>query len=148
MSEGRRLPENRRAFLAFVEVTTRWSDNDVYGHLNNVVYYSFFDTAINQYLTESGALDIENGQTIGLVAETGCTYISPVRFPQRVEAGIRVSHIGRTSVRYEVGIFLKDQPATSAIGHFVHVYVDRNSRKPVPLPPHISRVVEKIVSKQ
>lgn len=144
MSGERKLPENREAFKTFKQITTRWMDNDVYGHVNNVVYYSFFDTAVNQYLMEAGVLDLEGGETIGLVVETGCTYFSSVQFPQKIEVGIRVKHIGRSSVRYEVGIFLEDRSTTSAIGYFVHVYVDQQSRKPVALPTKLLGAVEEI----
>ncbi len=109
-------------------------DNDAYGHINNVVYYSFFDTAVNRYLIEAGALDIQAGAVIGLVIETHCNYFAPLEFPQRVEAGLRVAHVGTSSVRYEVGLFAQDAPSCAAAGHFVHVYVDRITRRPVPLP--------------
>jgi len=109
-------------------------DNDVYGHVNNVVYYSWFDTAVNRYLIESGALDIHAGTVIGLVVETQCHYFAPVAFPQEVEAGLRVAHLGRSSVRYEVGLFAAGEPLTAARGHFVHVYVDRATQRPVALP--------------
>jgi acyl-CoA thioester hydrolase len=110
-------------------------DNDVYGHVNNVVYYSFFDTAVNGYLIEAGALDIHAGEVIGLVVETRCSYFAPLAFPQPVEAGLRVARIGSSSVRYEVGLFGGGEPLCAAAGHFVHVYVDRATRRPVPLPP-------------
>ena len=105
-------------------------DNDVYGHVNNVVYYSWFDTAVNAHLIEQGALDIHAGQTIGLVIETQCNYFAPLAFPQEVQAGIRVAHMGTSSVRYEVGLFASSEPLCAAAGHFVHVYVDRETRRP------------------
>lgn len=120
-------------------------DNDVYGHVNNVVYYSWFDTAVNAYLIEQGALDIHAGSTIGLVIETQCNYFAPLAFPQDVQAGIRVAHIGSSSVRYEVGLFAADAPSAAAVGHFVHVYVDRDSRRPVPLPQALRQVLEPLV---
>ncbi len=127
-------PEPRLAYPHFSRLSTRWMDNDVYGHVNNVVYYSWFDTAVNRYLIESGALDIHAGTVIGLVVETQCHYFAPVAFPQEVEAGLRVAHLGRSSVRYEVGLFAAGEPLTAARGHFVHVYVDRATQRPVALP--------------
>ncbi|MCW5662934.1 MAG: acyl-CoA thioesterase [Piscinibacter sp.] len=127
-------PEPRSAYCRFSTITTRWMDNDAYGHVNNVVYYSWFDTAVNGYLIEAGALDIEAGAVIGLVIETRCNYFAPLAFPQAVEAGLRVAHLGRSSVRYEVGLFAQGQPLSAAGGHFVHVYVDRATRRPVDLP--------------
>ena len=128
-------PRPREHYRHFAPITTRWMDNDVYGHVNNVVYYSFFDTAVNRYLIEAGALDIHAGAVIGLVVETQCHYFAPLAFPQRVDAGLRVAHVGRSSVRYEVGLFAEGEPATAAAGHFVHVYVDRATRRPAALPP-------------
>lgn len=113
---------------------TRWMDNDVYGHVNNVQYYSFFDTVVNRYLIQAGALDIHGGDTIGLVVETHCNYFAPLAFPQDVEAGLRVAQVGRSSVRYEVGLFAPGLPQAAAQGHFVHVYVDRAQRRPLALP--------------
>jgi acyl-CoA thioester hydrolase len=124
----------RSAYRAFVAISTRWMDNDVYGHVNNVVYYSFFDTAVNGWLIERGVLDIGASPVIGLVAGTACDYFSSIAFPDRVTAGIRVAKLGRSSVRYEVGLFRNDEDMTAAAGHFVHVYVDRASSRPVALP--------------
>jgi acyl-CoA thioester hydrolase len=135
-------PEAREAYRAFRPITTRWMDNDVYGHVNNVVYYSWFDTAVNATLIEQGVLDIHAGQTIGLVIETQCNYFSPLAFPQTIEAGIRVARLGTSSVRYEVGLFAPGEPLTAAKGHFVHVYVDRESRRPVPLPAPLKQFLE------
>lgn len=135
-------PEGRDAYKAFRPITTRWMDNDVYGHVNNVVYYSWFDTAVNATLIEKGVLDIHGGQTIGLVIETQCNYFSPLAFPQTIEAGIRVAKLGTSSVRYEVGLFAEGEPFTAAKGHFVHVYVDRESRRPVPLPAPLKQFLE------
>ena len=109
-------------------------DNDLYGHINNVQYYSFFDTVVNRYLIQAGALDIHGGEVIGLVVETHCNYFAPLAFPQDVQAGLRVAHLGASSVRYEVGLFAAGQATAAAAGHFVHVYVDRATRRPVPLP--------------
>jgi acyl-CoA thioester hydrolase len=139
---GKPRPEPRSAYRAFHEITTRWEDNDVYGHVNNVVYYSWFDTAVNAHLIREGALDIHRGDVIGLVVETQCNYFAPVEFPQRVAAGIRVAHLGRSSVRYEVGVFVEDGEQTTAKGHFVHVYVDRAGRRPAQLPPKLRQVLE------
>ena len=135
----------RSAYKVFRSISTRWMDNDAYGHVNNVVYYSWFDTAVNAYLIEQGVLDIEHGQTIGLVIETQCNYFAPLAFPQTVEAGIRVARLGSSSVRYEVGLFAQGQPLTAAKGHFVHVYVDKKSRRPVPLPLNLKTVLETLV---
>ena len=135
-------PEPRERYRAFHEITTRWEDNDVYGHVNNVVYYSWFDTAVNAHLVEQGVLDIHRGDTIGLVIETQCNYFAPVAFPQVVEAGLRVARLGRSSVRYEVGIFAHGESLTVAKGHFVHVYVDRASRRPTDVPAPLRKVLE------
>jgi acyl-CoA thioester hydrolase len=137
-------PEGRAGYKAFRAITTRWMDNDAYGHVNNVVYYSWFDTAVNAHLIEQGALDIHAGGTIGLVIETQCNYFAPVEFPQTVEAGLRVTRIGTSSVRYEVGLFLRGEPLTVAKGHFVHVYVDRATRRPTSLPERLRRVLESL----
>ena len=130
----RAAPEARSAYRAFRPITSRWMDNDVYGHINNVVYYSFFDTAVNGHLIDAGALDIHAGTVIGLVIETRCNYFAPLAFPQPIEAGLRVAHVGRSSVRYEVGLFAAGEPLSAAAGHFVHVYVDRQTRRPTELP--------------
>ncbi|MEY4766647.1 MAG: hypothetical protein RI907_3320 [Pseudomonadota bacterium] len=127
-------PQTREAYARFATISTRWMDNDVYGHVNNVVYYSYFDTAVNQYLIEAGVLDIHGGEVIGLVIETHCNFFASLAFPRPVDAGIRVAHIGKSSVRYEIGLFDADAPTSAASGHFVHVYVDRETRRPVPLP--------------
>lgn len=133
----RAVPEPRSAYCAFRSIGSRWSDNDVYGHVNNVIYYSWFDTAVNAWLIEQGALDIHAGETIGLVIETQCNYFAPLAFPQVVEAGIRVARIGGSSVRYEVGLFAQGAETAAAQGHFVHVYVDRATRRPAALPQRL-----------
>ena len=138
-------PEPRSAYKVFRTITTRWMDNDAYGHVNNVVYYSWFDTAVNAYLIEQGVLDIEHGQTIGLVIETQCNYFEPLAFPQTVEAGIRVARLGNSSVRYEVGLFAQGAPLTAARGHFIHVYVDRATRRPTALPQPLKTVLETLL---
>ena len=135
-------PEARSAYRVFSSISTRWMDNDLYGHVNNVVYYSWFDTAVNAYLIEQRVLDIHGGVTIGLVIETQCNYFEPLAFPQVVEAGIRVARLGGSSVRYEVGLFAQGSSHTAAKGHFVHVYVDRQTRRPVPLPQNLRQVLE------
>lgn len=134
--------ETREAYRHFLPITTRWMDNDVYGHVNNVVYYSYFDTVVNEYLISKGALDIHAGDVIGLVVETRCNYFAPLAFPHRVEAGLRVAHVGSSSVCYEVGLFAQGEPLTAARGHFVHVYVDRTTRKPVSLPAPLVAALE------
>jgi acyl-CoA thioester hydrolase len=135
-------PQPRSAYPVFRTIGTRWMDNDVYGHVNNVVYYSWFDTAVNAWLIEQGALDIHSGEVIGLVIETQCNYFAPLAFPQDVHAGLRVAHIGRSSVRYEVGLFAADGDLCAAAGHFIHVYVDRATRRPVPLPDRLKLTLE------
>ena len=127
-------PELRDAYPHFLAIPTRWADNDVYGHVNNTVYYSYFDTVVNQYLIGAQALDPVAGEVIGLVVETHCSYFSELAFPDLVHAGLRVAQIGRSSVRYEIGLFCNDAVQTAAKGYFVHVYVDRQTRRPAPLP--------------
>ncbi len=135
--------EPRSDYRVFRSISTRWSDNDIYGHVNNTVYYSWFDTAINGLLIDSGALDIRGGAVIGLVVETQCNYFAPLAFPGKVVAGIRVARIGASSVRYEIAIFPEDPAAhCAARGHFVHVYVDRIERKPAALPAPLIHLLE------
>ena len=142
-SPQRPQPEHRRAYRAFQLISTRWSDNDLYGHVNNVVYYSWFDTAVNGLLIERGVLDIQHGGVIGYVVETGCNYFSPLAFPQIVVVGIRVASIGFSSVRYELAVFPDDASLPCAAkGHFVHVYVDRTTRRPTALPLELQHVLE------
>jgi acyl-CoA thioester hydrolase len=143
---SRPTPQPRGAYPHFRRITTRWMDNDAYRHVNNVVYYSFFDTVVNQYLIEAGVLDIEASTVIGLVVETQCNYFSPITFPDVVDAGLRVAKLGGSSVRYEVGLFRNDAPEASAQGHFVHVYVDRASNRPVPLPAGLRAALERIAT--
>lgn len=135
----------RSAYRVLRRITTRWADNDVYGHVNNVVYYSWFDTAVNAHLIEQGALDIHQGPVIGLVIETQCNYFAPLAFPQNVWAGLRVAHLGTSSVRYEVGLFAEHEELAAACGHFVHVYVDRHTRRPVPLPQPLKTTLENLL---
>jgi acyl-CoA thioester hydrolase len=124
----------RAAYPVWREIATRWGDNDVYGHVNNVVHYSWFDTAVNAWLIEAGLLDVEKGDPIGLVVETGCRYAAALAYPEPVEIGLGVEHLGRSSVRYRIGVFAKGADLPAAEGHFVHVYVGRASRRPAPLP--------------
>jgi acyl-CoA thioester hydrolase len=138
----RRGPEPRARYAAMRAITTRWMDNDVYGHVNNVVYYSFFDTAVNGLLMDAGVLDIHHGEVIGLVVETQCNYFAPIAFPQPVTAGVRVARLGRSSVTYEIGLFAGTAPESAAAGHFIHVYVDRATRRPVPVPEPLKTVLQ------
>jgi acyl-CoA thioester hydrolase len=129
-----RQPDRREDYLHFSRITTRWNDNDVYGHVNNVVYYSYFDTVVNKFLIDGNSLDIESSDIVGLVVETQCQYFRSITFPDMVDAGIRVAKLGTSSVRYEVGLFRNDDRTAAAQGYFVHVYVDRQTNKPVPIP--------------
>jgi len=126
--------ETRAAYRHFLAIPTRWMDNDVYGHVNNVEYYSYFDTVVNQWLIEKGLLDYLNSTVIGLVIETSCSYFAPIAFPDVVYAGLRVAKLGNSSVRYEVGLFRNDEDIVSAAGHFIHVYVERPDNRPVRVP--------------
>jgi acyl-CoA thioester hydrolase len=145
---SREAPETRDRYRLFLTIPTRWMDNDVYGHVNNVVYYSYFDTVVNGYLISSGALDIEKSQVVGLVVETRCRYFKPIIFPDTVSAGLRVARLGNSSVRYEIGIFRNDEDAAAAQGHFVHVYADRETRKPASLPPEMRAALERILVRE
>jgi acyl-CoA thioester hydrolase len=137
-------PHSRTAYRHFLAIPTRWMDNDVYRHVNNVVYYSYFDTAVNHYLIERNVLDIERSPVIGLVVETACQYFAPIAFPDIVNVGLRVGKLGTSSVRYEIAIFPNDEDRASAQGHFVHVYVERASNRPTPLPADLRAALEKI----
>jgi acyl-CoA thioester hydrolase len=136
--------QTRADYRHFITIPTRWMDNDVYGHVNNVQYYSYFDTAVNRYLIDQGALDINRSDVIGLVVETQCKYYRSIAFPEDVIAGVSVAKIGNSSVRYEVGLFKEGDDNVVAQGHFVHVYVDRSSQRPVSLPTVLRAVLEKI----
>lgn len=138
-------PTRRRDFRHFMAIPTRWMDNDVYGHVNNVVYYSYFDTAVNAHLIEQGGLDIQCSPVFGVVAETRCRYLRELQFPDIVEAGLRVVRLGRSGVTYEIGLFLQGDEEPAALGHFVHVYVDRGTRRPAPIPDPIRRALEPLV---
>ena len=140
---ARPLPHRRADYPHAREITTRWMDNDAYGHVNNVVYYSFFDTAVNAWLIERGALDVEHGTVIGFVVETGCHYFAPLTYPQPVTAALRVARVGRSSVRYEIALFAPGTDIAAAQGPFIHVYVERASRRPVAsLPDGLKRALE------
>ena len=132
---SRFAPRGRDAYRHFSTITTRWADNDAYGHVNNTVYYQWFDSAVNALLVGAELLDIAQGDPIGLVVETGCTYFAPLSFPGNVDVGIAIERVGGSSVTYCIGIFADGASNPAAQGHFTHVYVDRNSRRPVPLPP-------------
>jgi acyl-CoA thioester hydrolase len=132
----------REQFRHFLTIPTRWMDNDIYGHVNNVVYYSYFDTAVNQFLIEAGVLDIHQGEVVGFVVDSGCAYFGPVAFPDTVHAGIRVAKLGNSSVRYEIALYRNNDPLPAAAGHFVHVYVERASNRPVPIPDAVRAVLQ------
>jgi len=138
-------PQTTRAdYRHILPLQTRWADNDIYGHVNNVAYYGYFDTIVNAYLISAGALDIHHGNIIGLVVETGCKYFAPLEFPQRLDGALRVAHIGNSSVRYELAIFKTGDNSPAAEGHFVHVYVDRTTRRPATLPENFRAALEKL----
>ena len=143
---NRPAPENRNAYRHFQLIPTRWMDNDVYGHVNNVVYYSYFDTVVNQYLIEQRALNIETSKVIGLVVETQCRYFASITFPDVVHAGLRVAKLGNSSVRYEIGLFRNDERGASAQGYFIHVYVDRATRRATSLPADMRAALERILT--
>ena len=138
------VPLQRDDFPHHLPIATRWGDNDAYGHLNNVVFYSYFDTVVNQYLITRGMLDIDTSPVIGLVVETGCNYFASAAFPEKLEAGLRVARLGNSSVRYEIALFREGIGAAIAQGHFVHVYVGRETRRPVRLPSQLRDVLSKI----
>lgn len=136
----------RDDYKHLLPLQTRWADNDLYGHVNNVAYYGYFDTIVNEYLIGAGALDIHQGAVIGLVVETGCKYYAPLEFPQKLEGGLRVAKIGNSSVRYELAIFKAGEEKPAAEGHFVHVYVNRETRRPVTLPEELRKALERIAA--
>ena len=137
--------ETRADYPHFLDVQTRWADNDLYGHVNNVTYYSYFDTVVNYFLIEKGGLDIHNASVIGVVVESHCNYMRSVAYPDLVRCGLRVGHLGNSSVRYEVGIFKNDEADASAAGHFIHVFVDRQTNKPAGIPKRIRDAFETIL---
>lgn len=134
----------RKAYPRVRPIPTRWADNDIYGHVNNAAYYGFFDTAVNCFLIEEAGLDIHGGSVIGLVVETGCNYFAALAYPETVEAGVRVARIGNSSVTYQIGLFRDGEDEPAAQGHFVHVYVDRDTRRPVSLPDAMRQALEAI----
>jgi len=138
-------PERRERYAHFRRIPTRWLDVDVYGHVNNVVYYAYFDTVINGYLVDAGVLDPHGGEIVGFARETMCRFHRPIAFPQAIDAGLRVGHVGRTSVRYEIGLFIEGEDEPAADGHFVHVFVDRVARRPAPLPDDLRAVLQRLV---
>jgi acyl-CoA thioester hydrolase len=142
----RSQPHHRAGYPHAQRITTRWMDNDAYGHVNNVVYYSYFDTVVNTLLIRSGALDIEKSPVIGLVVETRCEYFAPLTYPEEVTAGLRVAHLGRSSVKYEIALFGEGAETAAAQGHFVHVYVDRATRKPTELPSALRAVLQPLLA--
>ena len=142
---GKIAPEQRNRYPHFLVIPTRLMDNDVYGHVNNVVYYSYFDTVVNRYLIDQGVLDLEKSPTIGLAVETQCRFFEPITFPDTVHAGLRVGRLGNRSVRYEIGLFRNEEESAAAQGYFVHVYVERVTRKSTAIPPETRRALEQIL---
>jgi len=142
MAGEREARLRRRDFRAFIPIATRWGDNDVYGHVNNVVYYAFFDTAVNRLLVEGGALDLATSDTVGLVVSNSCTFFESVAFPEVIDVGLRVERLGRSSVTYQLGVFRAGGDEAAAQGRFVHVYVTRADQRPVAIPEVVLRVLE------
>ena len=138
------IPAVRSAYPAFLAIPTRWMDNDVYGHVNNVTYYSYFDTVVNEHLVRAGGLDIEHSPAIGIVVETACRFHKPITFPDVVAAGMRAVPIGPSSVLYQLGLFRQGAAAAAPTGRFVHVWVDREARRPVSVPPPIRDALERL----
>jgi len=143
MTDGK--PMNREDYKYFNSITTRWMDNDVYGHVNNVTYYSYFDTTANQYLIEEAGLDIHNAPIVGFVVHSNCNYLSPIAYPDKIEAGLYVKKLGNSSVTYGVGIFKKGENTAAAFGEFVHVFVNRADKKSVSIPEKMRIAMEKLV---
>lgn len=137
-------PPTRADYRHFLAIPTRWMDNDVYGHVNNVVYYSYVDTIVNRYLVEAGGLDIHGGPVIGIVVESHCTYHAPVAFPDVLEGALRTGRIGTSSVLYEVAVFRRHEDRAAASARFVHVFVDRGTRRPVPVPAPLRAALERL----
>lgn len=138
-------PHSRSDYKHFLAIPTRWADNDVYGHVNNSVYYFYFDTVVNAFLIDQGLIEIGKSETVGLVVETGCSFFAPIIFPDIVHAGLRVTKLGNSSVRYEIGLFRNDEDTASAQGHFVHVYVDEVSRRPVTISDQMRSILTQIL---
>lgn len=145
MSNDKAPIGTRAEYPHFLPIPTRWMDNDLYGHVNNVVYYSYFDTVVNRYLIDPGGLDIHKGTVVGIVAETQCRFFKSFAYPEVVDAGLRVGRLGNSSVRYEIGLFGESEGTARAEGHFVHVFVDRASNKSVPIPLGIRAALQRLV---
>ena len=145
MSDQKLAPPKRADFVAFEEIHSRWMDNDAYGHINNVVYYSFFDTAVNRYLIERNVLNVLKSEAIGFVIETQCKYFSPIAYPDLIHVGLKVIHLGNSSVKYELAIFKNDDDIASAAGNFVHVYVNRSTNKPTPIPQNVREILAGLI---
>jgi acyl-CoA thioester hydrolase len=138
-------PPRRTDYPHFLAIPTRWMDNDVYGHVNNVVYYSYFDTVINAHLIRDGGLDIHGGSVVGYCVESQCRYLAPLAFPETIDAGLRVGHLGKSSVRYEIALFRQGEDVPAAVGHFVHVFVAREENKPTAIPPGLRACLERLM---
>ena len=135
----------RADYPHFLSIPTRWIDNDVYHHVNNAIYYMFFDTVINEYLVCEGGLDFREGEVVGLAVETHCQFKKPIAFPDVVDAGMRVGKLGNSSVRYEIGLFIQGDDTLAAFGYFVHVFVSQSTKRPAPIPDQIRRALQKLV---
>jgi len=140
----KKIPSNRSEYNYFTKVSTRWNDNDIYGHMNNIIYYALFDTAVNKWLINNKLIDIKNGKNIGLIVQSGCDYFSSFSYPDDIDAGIRVTKIGTSSVRYEVGLFKETEQDASADGFFIHVYVDRKTNIPLPIDYNFNKALDTI----
>jgi acyl-CoA thioester hydrolase len=140
-------PSHISEYNYFCQLSTRWNDNDIYGHMNNIIYYALFDTAVNKWLIKNKLIDIKSGQNIGLIVQSGCNYFSSFEYPENINAGIRVTKIGKSSVRYEVGLFKEKEELSSADGFFIHVYVDRKTNKPIALDYNFKNVLDTIFVK-
>ena len=140
----KKVPSNRSEYNYFTKISTRWNDNDIYGHMNNIIYYALFDTAVNKWLISNNLIDIKNGKNIGLIVQSGCDYFSSFSYPDDIDAGIRVTKIGTSSVRYEVGLFKETEQDASADGFFIHVYVDRKTKIPLPIDYNFNKALDTI----
>ncbi len=140
-SGNREGPPNRDAFSHLLAIPTRWMDQDPYGHVNNVQYYSFFDTVVNEHLIRNAGLDVRTTREVGLVVETQCRFLKEISFPQTVHAGMRVTRLGNSSITYEIALFRDDETEAAAVGRFVHVYVDRETRESVRVPERVRAAV-------
>ena len=140
----KKKPSHRSEYNYFCQLSTRWNDNDIYGHMNNIIYYALFDTAVNKWLIKNNLIDIKNGENIGLIVQSGCNFFSSFEYPEDVTAGIRVTKIGNSSVKYEVGLFKEKENLSSADGFFVHVYVERMTNKPIQLDYNFKKTLDTI----